>query len=144
MYWFWDGKKFEATYSAKIEALHGNNDITIQTDIIESYIPLLSKLLVKLTETTFSLQQDFAYVFGVKIPLLITSSGYYLILITKSQQVITKQWSPAKPHVTLIVTDSIWTTSCSKTSPIRYPRLGQTIAGSLPTQGFCDPATETS
>ena len=60
-----------------------------------------------MTETTLSLQQDFAYVFGVKIPLLITSSGYYLILITKGEQVITKHWSPTKPHVTLTITDTV-------------------------------------
>ena len=41
IYQFRDGSRVTAMYSAKIQALLGNNYITIQTDIIENGIPLL-------------------------------------------------------------------------------------------------------
>ena len=76
MYRFGDGKKVKVTHSAKILALIGNNYMTIQTDVIEKGIPLLSKWSMKKFQMTLSFQNDIANAFGEKIPLITLSSGY--------------------------------------------------------------------
>ena len=55
---------------------------------------------------TLDFQNDIANVCGEKIPLIKTSSGHYIIPITKAKQIITKQHSPATSQVTLTVMDT--------------------------------------
>ena len=50
MYWFGDGMKVKATCSVKTPALLGDNNIRIQTNVIENDIPLLlSKIIYKVS-----------------------------------------------------------------------------------------------
>ena len=119
MYQFGDRKKVKATHSAKILALIGNNYIIILTDVIENDIPLLlSKPSIKKAKMTLGFQNDIVNAFGEKSPLITTSSGHYIICITKAKQIITKRHSPATSRVTLTVTN----TNSEKQLPLKLHR----------------------
>lgn len=66
IYQFGNGSKVKAVHNVKIPALFGNNYITIQTDIVENSILLLSKPSMKRTEMTLDFQHDIANDFGGK------------------------------------------------------------------------------
>ena len=89
IYQFGDGRKIKAIKSAQIPAIIGSKKFQIETDVIEGDIPLLlSKSSMKRGNMKINFQDDTITILHEIIPLMTTSSGHYIIPITKAKQII--------------------------------------------------------
>ena len=88
-YRFGDGEKVQAHQGVKIPAYVGNTSLMIKTDVIDKDLPLLlSKAFMKNGNMVLNFQNDTASIFDESIPLTVTSSGHYVIPISKPKQLI--------------------------------------------------------
>ena len=88
-YKFGDGKRVQAHQGAKIPAYIGNTSVMITTDVIDKDLPLLlSKAFMKNANMVLNFKNDTACAFEEIIPLIVTSSGHYVIPISKPKQLI--------------------------------------------------------
>ena len=76
----------KATYS--IPATLAGKNVCIQTDVVESDIPLLlSKDAMKKARVKLDLENDAAEIFGKAVPLDMTSSGHYCVPIRRNADI---------------------------------------------------------
>ena len=88
-YKFGDGEKVQATKAAIIPAYIGHKRIFISTDVILKDLPLLlSKAFMKKANIILNFTNDSMEAFDQNIPLRTTSSGHYVIPLTKTAQLI--------------------------------------------------------
>ena len=74
--------------SVKIPANIGDEDVTIETDVISNDVPLLlSKDAMKKATTVVDFQNDKVTMFGKDINLKFTSSGHYVIPLNGNSRV---------------------------------------------------------
>ena len=86
---FGDGKRVPSTKKMTVPACIGNQRVMIETDVIDSDIPLLlSKPAMKKAGTKIDFLSDTVQMLGVKQDLLITSSGHYAVPIWRNKQVL--------------------------------------------------------
>ena len=89
IYRFGDGKIFKATKKTQIHAEIGSHNVLIETDVINSDIPLLlSRASMKRADVNLNFKDDTASVFGKTIELVVTKSGHYAIPLTVPCQII--------------------------------------------------------
>ena len=107
---FGDGNKVHSMNQARIPATIGNLDITIVTDIVSSDIPLLlSKDSMKKAGTKLNFQDDTALILNQKVNLHATSSGHYMIPLTKKQNLLDKIQHNSNTNITLTCTSAMST-----------------------------------
>ena len=81
---FGDGKVVDSQFTAIIPAYIANKRIEIKADIVDWELPLLlSKDAMKKAETTIDFVNDTVNILGETIDLEFTSSGHYMIPISK-------------------------------------------------------------
>ena len=86
---FGSGNIFKSLYKAKLPAVIGNHQIYIETDVIESEIPmLLSKSAMKRADTKINFKDDTVNMFGFKQNVIVTSSGHYAVPLNKNSEVL--------------------------------------------------------
>ena len=82
---FGGGEKLTSVGCFKIPANIADNEVIINTDVVDSDIPvLLSKNAMKKTKIKLDLENDSAEIYGKQIALNHTTSGHYCIPIDKS------------------------------------------------------------
>ena len=82
---FGDGTVFISRKKAVIPAEIGGKLVKIKTDVIEADIPLLlSKNAMKATNTVIHFQSDRVNMFGKQINLQFTSTGHYVIPLSRN------------------------------------------------------------
>ena len=105
---FGDGKKVNSLKQAKIPATIGNVETIIQTDIVESDIPLLlSKSSMKRAETELNFKDDTVNILGQNLPLRVTSSGHYTLPLSKNQYIMEKVKRDSQVKITLVVNSDL-------------------------------------
>ena len=83
---FGDGVSVKATENVVIPAQIGEKKCNINTDVVDSDIPLLlSKESLKRARTILNLEEDKAEMFQEPVPLHLTSSGHYCVDISIKQ-----------------------------------------------------------
>ena len=82
-YKFGTGQAIKAIYSINIPVTIAQQDMMLQTDVIDEDIPLLlSRDSMKKANMLLNFENDSATVFGRHIGLIITKSGHYAIPLT--------------------------------------------------------------
>ena len=82
---FGGGRRLKSLFSVRIPARIVGKNILIQTDVVDSDIPLLlSKPAMKNAGVKLDLPNDSAEIFGVRVMLNETSSGHYCLPINDS------------------------------------------------------------
>ena len=86
---FGSGSIFPSLYKAKLPAVVGGKKIMIETDVVDSDIPmLLSKSAMKKADTSINFKDDSVNMFGVKQEIIATSSGHYAVPLNKSLDIL--------------------------------------------------------
>ena len=89
IYRFGDGKTFKATKKTQIPTEIGSHNVLIETDVINSHIPLLlSWASMKQADLNLNFKDDTASVFGKIIQLVVTKSSHYAIPLAVPCQII--------------------------------------------------------
>ena len=89
IYRFGDGKTFEATKKTQVPEKIGSHNILIETNVINSDIPLLlCGASTKRADINLNFKGDTASVFGKTIELLVTKKCHYAIPLTVPCQII--------------------------------------------------------
>ena len=100
IYRFRDGKTFMALKKTQVPAEIGSHNVLIETDVINSYIPLpLCRVCMKRADLNQNFKDD------TSLELVVTESGHYIIPLTVSCQIIHSRNSNV--NVTLTVPTSI-------------------------------------
>ena len=77
---FGDGQQVQSEQQVTIPAIIGGTKCTIETDVVESKLPLLlSKNSLKKAQTVLDMNSDTAKMFGQPVQLFQTSSGHYCV-----------------------------------------------------------------
>ena len=106
VYRFGDGRKITAIENVTFPANIGGENINIQTDVLDSDIPLLfSRSSMKKAGMKINFQNDTISAFGKSIPLVTTSSGHYAIPLTPAKQVINNIERESDSSITLTLTN---------------------------------------
>ena len=88
---FGDGNKVCSQQLVKIPALIGQTEVFIETDVVDTDIPLLlSKKSMKRAGTELNFRNDTVTMFNPKLDLHVTRSGHYTISLGKNRQLIDK------------------------------------------------------
>lgn len=88
------GKVYNSLYKVKLPATIGNKDIFIETDVVQTDIPmLLSKAAMKKADTMLNLKDDSVIMFGCKQRILLTASGHYAIPLSDAQKIMSEMSS---------------------------------------------------
>ena len=83
---FGDGKRIQSTKRVSIPAVIGSSEVMIETDVVDSDIPLLlSKRAMKNAGFELNFKDDTAMILGEKINLRVTESGHYALPLCKRQ-----------------------------------------------------------
>ena len=86
---FGDGKSFKSLKSVTIPAKIGHKNIKIVTDVFDSELPLFfSKKEMKMAKAKIDFDNDTINIFGQDIKISFTTSGHYLIPISRTNQAI--------------------------------------------------------
>ena len=86
---FGSGKIFSSLYKDRVPATIGDKDVFIESDLVESDIPmLLSKTAMKRANTNINFKNETVNIFGQKQKLLLTSSGHYTVPLNKSSKIL--------------------------------------------------------
>ena len=101
--WFWRSSEI-IKKQVKIHASIGSQDIFIESDVVDSDIPmLLSKSAMKKANTTIDFQSDRVTMLEQKQQVIITTSGHYAIPSGNNQQILKySKGSPDKTQITLL------------------------------------------
>ena len=86
---FGDGRHVKSSGCVYIPAVIGKEVVRIKTDIVEDDIPLLlSKESLKKAKAELNFNQDTINILGQKLKMLETTSGHYVLPITKDKAVL--------------------------------------------------------
>ena len=86
-YKFGDGPHVKAVRAVRFPACFGQVKVLIDSDIVDKEIPLLlSKPAMQKSDTNIDFKNDTVTIFGVKQKLATTTSGHYMVLITRNSQ----------------------------------------------------------
>ena len=101
-YRFGDGNKVMATKSVQMPAVIGNQSVMIETDIVQSDIPLLlSRSSKKKANMHLNFEDDTVKAFNQDINLVVTKSGHYVLPLTLPCQLLSRCGADPKLNVTL-------------------------------------------
>ena len=104
---FGSGDKFQSLFKAKIPAQIGSNNIFIQTDVVDTQIPLLlSKQAMKLAETEIDFVNDRVKMLGEEQKVHVTQSGHYALPLNSSR-IILQDLNKQKVSFTLVAEESM-------------------------------------
>ena len=85
---FGGGEQLQSLASCEIPAVLAGKSVTIQTDVVDSNIPLLLSIdAMKRAKIKLDLENDTAVILGEKVNLDHTSSGHYCIPIDNSKEI---------------------------------------------------------
>ena len=99
---FGDGNKVNSVKQAEIPAVIGNVETMIQTDIVNSDIPLLlSKSSMKRAATELNFKDDTVNILGQNLPLRVTSSGHYTLPLSRNQHIMERVKRDPQVKITL-------------------------------------------
>lgn len=85
---FGGGEKLKSQGSYGLPAQLANREVTINTDVVKSDIPLLlSKSAMKKAKVKLDLEHDRAEILGVKVALNATQSGHYCVPIDRTEEI---------------------------------------------------------
>ena len=99
---FGDGARVRSKKKVKIPATIGNSSVTIESDVIDSNIPLLlSKNYLKKAKANLDFVTDSLDILGQKIPLKVSTSGHYLLPLNNRKQIIVDSDRNKRPNITL-------------------------------------------
>ena len=105
IYRFRDGRKVNAVHSVKIPAVFRTHNLEIKTDVVDNDVPqLFSKSSMKRANMKLNFQNNTINIFDENIPLIKTSSGHYVIPITKAKQLINNLNRESDMSITLTMT----------------------------------------
>ena len=86
---FGSGKIHASICKAKIPATIGDEEIFIETDVVDSHIPLLlSKASMKKADTEINFKEDSVQMFGCEQQVVVTSSGHYAIPLNRNVKIL--------------------------------------------------------
>ena len=104
MFKFGSGDPVKSLHKVKIPTSIGNQDIFIESDVVDNNIPmLLSKSAMKKAHRSIDFQSDTVTMLGQKQQVIITTSGHYAIPLCNNQQILKDSVkSPDKTRVTLL------------------------------------------
>ena len=98
---FGSGKVFPSLYRVKLPAVIGDEQIFIETDVVDSDIPmLLSKEAMKKANTRINFKDNTVNMFGYKQNVLVTSSGHYAVPLNGNREILAEVLSRSA-HVVL-------------------------------------------
>ena len=101
---FGSGTVFESLYKVKIPARIGGKNVSIESDIVETDVPLLlSKDAMKRAETEINFVTDTVRMFGQEQDVFITSSGHYAVPLNNSGEVMMQVENRKEVKVNLVV-----------------------------------------
>ena len=102
---FGDGRRLPATSTAHIPAYIGNQQLFIDTDVVDEDIPLLlSRPSMKEADMHINFKDDTVQALDQLIPLSVTRSGHYILPLTRVTQLlpkVSKQLPSAQSNITL-------------------------------------------
>ena len=85
---FGSGEPVTSMKKVTLPIMIGDQPVDLETDVIETDIPiLLSKSAMKKSSTILDFNQNTAYMFGQRQPLIKTTSGHYAIPIIKERSI---------------------------------------------------------
>ena len=88
-YRFGDGEQIQAVQGVRIPAYIGNTSVEINTDVVTKELPLLlSKSFMKRANMVIDFHSDKASALGEQVNHTTTTSGHYIIPLTKPTQLI--------------------------------------------------------
>ena len=100
---FGSNQKFKSLYQAQIPAKIGSEEVLINTDVVDSKVPLLlSKDAMKRAQTEINFVDDSVKMFGVEQDVYLTKSGHYAIPLNNSKEVLHRIYENSNVKVTLI------------------------------------------
>ena len=103
IYRFGDGDQVQATRGVSIPAVIGSTKVQINTDIINKELPLLlSKSFMKRASMVIDFKKDTASALGEVVNLETTSSGHYIIPLSKPKQLMMNVNKNKNVNITLI------------------------------------------
>ena len=86
---FGSGSVFPSIYKVKVPAVIGGKEVFIESDVVDTHIPmLLSKAAMKKANTNINFKDDTVYMLGQKLNILLTSSGHYAVPLGNSKQIL--------------------------------------------------------
>ena len=86
---FGSGDFFKSIYKVKVPALIGSHSILIESDVVDTDIPmLLSRSAMKKADTYINFKDDSVTMLGEKQNVMITSSGHYSLPLTHHLKVL--------------------------------------------------------
>ena len=89
---FGGGERLKSTGEYSIPAVVAGKEVFIQTDVVESDIPLLlSRKAMKTAGVMMDLETDTAKIFGRDVALNLTTSGHYCIPIDRAEKISVEQ-----------------------------------------------------
>ena len=106
IYQFGGGNFFTAIENVDITIVLGKQHVMLNTDIVESDIPvLLSQISMKKADMTIDFKND-ATLFGESVKLITTKSGHYTIPISPYKTVLNNLTTGINTNITLITTQT--------------------------------------
>ena len=88
---FGSDRSFESIYKVKIPATIGSNELFIETDVVDTHVPLLlSKEAMKKADTKIDFRNDTVTMFGKNQPIHLTKSGHYSVALDNKLKVMKK------------------------------------------------------
>ena len=86
---FGSEKVFPSLHKVKIPATIGSQEISIETDVVNTDIPmLLSRNSMKKADTTINFKEDTVSMLGENLKVLITKSGHYALPLNNNDKVL--------------------------------------------------------
>ena len=86
---FGSDQVFNSLYKVKFPASIGSQNLFIETDVINTNVPLLlSKRAMKTADTSIDFVDDTVIMFGEKQNVILTKSGHYSVPLDKKQKIL--------------------------------------------------------
>ena len=128
---FGNDESFRSLYKVTIPATIGENKILINTDVVETTIPLLlSKQAMKKADTQIDFTKDTVNMFGKDQDVKVTKSGHYAIPLNNSRKILKHLKSNPQSKISLFAKESVW---CNKEKMARklHAQFGHPPANKL-------------